>query len=297
MSESQEIMLHLDGVEVRLTHPDKIMFPQTGITKEDLVGYYKKMAPYILFHNKGRPLVFVRYPHGLGSYSFFQKNMPSTAPAWMEIWEAGKYKKSRYLILNRLADLVWMLQMGVLEFHVMPVRKPHLENPDLMVFDLDPPEGASFAEIRDFGLAFRPVIQSLGYQVYVKTSGKKGIHLVCPIRQQYSVDQVLEAARDIAMQMIATHPEATLDVRKEKRKGKFLIDIYRNRAFQTFSMVYGTRAWEGAPVSFPLSWEELASLDDPHHFHLGNVPAIVSSKGDAWADIYEHATGLHLPPA
>ncbi|NPA45946.1 MAG: DNA polymerase domain-containing protein [Chlorobi bacterium] len=296
MTDSSGITLHVDGYELHITHPGKIMFPETGITKMDLINYYLEMRSFIMFHNEGRPVVFVRYPHGLGSYSFFQKNLPPRAPEWMETLEAGKHKITRYFILNHIAGLIWLIQMGTLEFHVMGTRKPHLWHPDLMVFDLDPPEGASFSEIRDFALTFRSVIEEAGYRIYAKTSGKKGIHLVCPVKPQYETGQVLAAARDLAERMIARYPGATLDVRKEKRKGKFLIDIYRNRAFQTFSMPYGTRATPEAAVSMPLKWDELLRINDPHVFNLRTVPEWVNKHGDAWKDIYQHATGLHTYP-
>lgn len=291
--DAQEQILRVDGYELRITHPDKPLFPQAGITKRQLIDYYRAVAPYVLRYNRGRPLVFVRYPHGAPGYSFFQKNAPQPVPPFVEIHEMGKFKPTRYVVLQHLADLIWLVQLHALEFHVMGIRKPHWANPDLMVFDIDPPEGAGFAEIRDFALGIRPVIEKLGYTTLVKTSGKRGVHVVCPLEPAYTVDQVMEAAESIAREIMRVFPDSTLDVRKEKRRGKFLIDIYRNRAYQTFSMPYGTRATTMATVSMPLSWEQLRSLNDPHIFTIRNVPEILHKKGDAWANGFARASHLH----
>ncbi len=293
MATADEKIITVEGKSIRITHPEKVLFKPSGITKMELIDYYLRMAPYILAHNRGRPVVFVRYPHGAPGYAFFQKNVPPSAPEWIETHEMGKYKLTRYVIINGVAELVWLVQLHALEFHVMPLKKPHWTTPDLMVFDLDPPEGAGFADIKDFALACRPVLEEAGYRVYVKTSGKKGLHLVCPIRPHYTVDQVLEAARDLAQRIIDRTGHATLDVRKDKRQGKFLIDIYRNRAYQTFSMAYGTRATGVASVSLPVTWKQLAAIDDPLAFTIRNVPAWVTQNGDAWHDMESRATDLH----
>ncbi len=294
----EEIILHVDSRSIRITHPDKVLYPSEGITKMDLINYYLSVAPDLLRLNRGRPVVFIRFPHGLGKISFFQKNVPDNHPEWMEVVEMGKYKPVKYLILNSIADLIWFVQLHALEFHVINIRKPLWDFPDWMVFDIDPPPGAGFEQVRDFAMAVKPVLEESGYRVFVKTSGKRGVHLICPVVQKYTVDQVMQAAKDLAEKIIARFPEkATLEVRKNKREAKFLIDIYRNRPFQTFSMALGTRATEKASVSMPLSWEELKKTKDPREYNIKTVPAYLRKKDVAWADISAHATNLHIFPA
>ena len=285
--------MQIDGFEVRITHPDKLLFPQAGITKRKLLDYYQAVAPYILRYSRGRPLVFVRYPHGTPGYSFFQKNAPEPVPPFVKVREMGKFKPTRYVVLEHAAELAWLVQLHALEFHVMGIRRPHWANPDLMVFDIDPPEGAGFAEIRDFALGIRPVIRKLGYTTLVKTSGKRGVHIVCPLVPAYTVDQVMDAAESVAREIMRVFPDSTLDVRKDKRRGKFLIDIYRNRAFQTFSMPYGTRATPMASVAMPIDWETLRTLDDPHVYTIATVPEVLQKKGDAWEGEFARTSHLH----
>jgi len=291
----EEIFLEVDGVQIRITHPSKILYPQAGYTKKDIIDYYLAIQQPLLRLNRGRPVVFIRYPHGAGGYSFFQKNVPPNHPDWMETVEMGKYKPVRYLILNKIADLIWFVQLHALEFHVINVRKPAFHHPDIMVFDIDPPEGADFKATRDFSMQAARVIETLGYKVFFKTSGKKGIHLVCPLKPIFTVDEVFAAAESAARKIVEQYPDtATIEVRKTKRQGKFLIDIYRNRAFQTFSMPLGTRATPVASVSMPLSREELRILEDPYVFTVKTVPAYLKQHGEPWPDFFESATELHF---
>jgi len=295
MSAKETKIIEVDGIRLRITSPNKVLFPEKGYTKWDLVQYYLAVKDELLYLNQGRPVVFIRYPHGIGSYSFFQKNVPDNHPDWMEVVEMGKHKPAKYLILNKIADLIWFIQLYALEFHIINVRKPAFLHPDVMVFDLDPPPDVSFADTRDFALRLGPLIAEQGYHVFYKTSGKKGIHLVCPIVPQYSVDQVFEAAEDIARRIVEKFPDlATTEVRKDKRGRKFLIDIYRNRAFQTFSMPLGTRATPQASVSMPLTRDQLRQTDDPYIYNIITVPEILEKEGLAWKDFYKKQTPLHL---
>ena len=291
----EEIFLDIDGISLRITNPGKILYPEAGYTKRDVIDYYLAVKTPLLELNAGRPVVFIRYPHGAGGYSFFQKNVPPNHPQWMETVEMGKHKPVRYLILNKIADLIWFVQLHALEFHIINVRKPAFFYPDLMVFDIDPPAGASFAETRDFSLKIAPLISELGYKVFYKTSGKKGVHIVCPLKPAHTVDEVFTAAEDIARRIVAKFPGmATMEVRKNKRGGKFLIDIYRNRAFQTFSMPLGTRATPVASVSMPLTEEMLRQADDPFIYTIKTVPEFLRKHGLPWKDFYASATALHI---
>ncbi len=290
---SDHIIMEIDGHKITVTHPDKVLYLERRITKMEVIQYYLSVASYILKHNNGRPLVFIRYPHGTPGYSFFQKNVPAHAPEFIETVELGKHKLARYIILNHIADLVWLVQLHALEFHIMSVSKPYFQHPDLMVFDIDPPEGMSFPQIRDFVLEAKPIVESFGYKVFVKTSGKRGIHMVCPILPEHPAEEVLKASEEIAKTIMTKIPGTTLDVRKNKRKNKILIDIYRNRPFQTFSMPYGLRATHTASVSLPVSWDELNQIENPLDFHMRNVPEILKTQEDPWKNIKDFAVKLH----
>ncbi len=284
----------VNGKEINITHPDKILFHKAGYTKTDLIEYYLSVNDALLTHNKGRPVVFIRYPHGAPGYSFFQKNLPGYAPAWMHTVEMGKHKPVRYLILEDIADLIWLVQMHALEFHVINVREPNFTRPDMMVFDIDPPDDGGFDDARQFALAARPHLETLGYKPFVKTSGKRGVHICCPVYPQFSVDKIMEAAEKAARYLMEKIPGTTLEVRKERRKGKLLIDIYRNRAFQTFSMVYGTRHTDVASVSMPVTWEMLESGIKPGDFTIKTVPSFLKTHGDPWKDMEKQATEIFL---
>ena len=290
----ENISLNIEGLEVQITHPDKLLIPAEGVTKRKLMDYYLAVAPYVLRYSGGRPLVFVRYPQGVPGYSFFQKNAPEPVPHFVHTRVMGKHKLTRYVVLEHVADLIWLVQLHALEFHIMGLRNPHWSNPDVMVFDIDPPDGAGFPEIRDFALGIKPVIEGLGYTTLVKTSGKRGVHIVCPLRPEYTVEQVMNAARSVAEEIMRKFPDSTLDVRKERRRGKFLIDIYRNRAFQTFSMPYGMRAVEHATVSMPMNWDTLKTLNEPWQYNIFNVPELLKEKGDAWSEDFLRASPLHI---
>ncbi len=290
---NDHIILEIDGYKITVTHPDKILFPRIGITKIQVIRYYLSVASYVMTHNQGRPLVFIRYPHGAPGYSFFQKNVPPHAPEFIETVELGKHKIARYIILNHLADLAWLVQLHALEFHIMGTAKPHFNYLDVMVFDIDPPEGMNFPEITDFASEAKPIVESFGYRVFVKTSGKRGVHMVCPLLPQHPPEEVLKASEEIARAIMNKIPGTTLDVRKNKRKNKILIDIYRNRPLQTFSMPYGLRATDVASVSLPVSWEELKQIKNPLDYHIGNVPELLSKRGDPWQHFREFAVNLH----
>lgn len=282
------------GHAVVITHPDKVLFSEGKITKMELVEYYLSVGQQLASFGTGRPVAFKRYPHGESGDSFFQKNKPEFAPDWMTSSQLGVEKKANYIVLDKVATLLWLVNLDALEFHTTLVAAPNFTRPDLMVFDLDPPPGVAFTEIRDFALACRPVIESFGYRCFVKTSGKRGVHICCPIRPQWGFEQVFNAAREVARAIIDKVSGCTLKLKKEDRQGKILIDIYRNHPYQLMALPLGTRATPAATVSMPLSWEELSTLDGPAEFTVRTVVRRLKTEGFAWKGFREAATELHL---
>ncbi|HEX7862748.1 MAG TPA: non-homologous end-joining DNA ligase [Verrucomicrobiae bacterium] len=279
--------------EVELSNLEKVLFPADQISKAHIIEYYYSLAPTILAHLKGRPLSVVRFPDGIGGESFFQKDRPKWAPEWIEHQVLGEEEKD-YVIATESATLVWLANLACIELHQMPVRAPNFEKPDYIVYDFDPPEGFVFSEVVSLAFAFKGHVEALGYAAFVKTTGRKGLHVVTPIEPKWGVEQVFDVAKLVAQPFVEGHSSAlTLQLKKDLRKGKVLLDIYRNRQSQTTIAAYSLRGSAGAPVSSPVSWEELEGLEKPSVFNLLTVPERVSSMGDPWEAMAGYATLIH----
>jgi bifunctional non-homologous end joining protein LigD len=278
---------------VELSNLGKVLFSADGVIKAELVEYYLKVAPTLLRHIKGRPLSFVRYPDGVEGESFFQKNRPEWAPEWIEHVSLGDEEKIDYILANEDATLAWLANLACIEFHQMHCRSPHYDKPDYMVFDLDPPDGYGFGALVEIAVQLRERLEDLGYNAFVKTTGRKGLHVLAPIEPLWDFGRVFEAAGAVARPFVAAHPHTTLHLRKEARQGRVLVDIYRNRTAQTIVAPYSLRAVPGAPVSMPLPWEQLESITDPALFNIHTVPSQLAREGDAWEAMGAYATALH----
>lgn len=279
--------------KLALSNLEKELYPGDGIVKAEVIEYYLNIAPTMLYHIKGRPLTLIRYPDGIENQRFFQKNAPDWMPEWIESVLLGGEEKKNYLMANEQAALVWLANLAALELHQIHSRKPHYDQPDYMVFDLDPPEGTDFAEIAGIAYSLREHIEQYGYHTFVKTTGGKGLHLVVPLEPEEDMAAVLDAATDLARPFVNEHDRTTLNIKKSARRGRILIDIYRNRTLQTIIAPYSLRGKPGAPVSMPLRWEELPEIESSAHFHLKNSVPKVKTDGDAWEGIGGYATPLH----
>jgi bifunctional non-homologous end joining protein LigD len=279
--------------QIEVSNLTKVLFPDDQIVKAQLIEYYVKLAPTILAHVKGRPLSLVRYPEGIGGESFFQKNRPGWAPDWIEHVTLGEEAKD-YIIASEAASLAWLANLACIEIHQMHSRAPHFDLPDYIVYDLDPPEGFKFSDVAELALQFKQHLEGFGYHPFVKTTGRKGLHILTPIEPKYRFEEAFEAAKAIAQPFVDSHATSmTLHIKKEFRKGKVLLDIYRNRPSQTIVAAYSVRGLPGAPVSTPLHWEELGALENPSSLHLGNVPQRVLANGDPWEAMDAYAVPIH----
>ena len=286
--------VHVGKRKIELSNLEKVLFPEDGILKAEIIHYYLKIAPTILSHIKGRPLSLVRFPDGIHGETFFQKNRPEWTPAWFDHVKLGDEKKLDYLMASEGASLVWLANLACLELHQLHSRKPHYEHPDYFVFDLDPPENDDFTRVVEVALKLRQHIEQFGYHPFAKTTGGKGIHIVVPIEPKWDFHTVFEAAQAIAKPFVeANSSETTLHMKKEARKGKILVDIYRNRSGQTIVSPYSIRGRQGAPVSTPLSWEQLQETADPADFNIYTTLEQVLREGDAWEAIGAYAAHLH----
>jgi DNA ligase D-like protein (predicted ligase)/DNA ligase D-like protein (predicted polymerase)/DNA ligase D-like protein (predicted 3'-phosphoesterase) len=279
--------------QLELSNLQKVLYPDDHIVKAELIEYYLKIAPTILSHAKGRPLSLVRYPDGIGGESFFQKNRPDWAPAWLEHVTLGEEKKD-YIIATEEASLAWLANLACIELHQMHSRAPHFDKPDYIVYDFDPPESFAFSQVADLAVQFKEHLEGFGYHPFLKTTGRKGLHVVTPIEPKWEFQKTFEAAKALAQPFVESNAAAmTLQIRKESRKDKVLLDIYRNRQSQTIISAYSVRGLPGATVSTPLHWEELESIETPKIFNLRSVPQRVAQNGDPWESIAAYATGLH----
>ena len=278
---------------LELSNLAKVLYPDDEIVKAHLIEYYLKIAPTILAHVKGRPLSLVRYPDGINGESFFQKNRPGWAPPWVEHVTLGEEKKD-YVIATEDATLVWLANLACIELHQMHSRSPHFDKPDYIVYDLDPPDTFRFPQVAELALKFKEHLEGFGYHPFVKTTGRKGLHIVTPIEPKWDFQTAFESAKAVAQPFVDTHGAVmTLQIKKEHRKGKVLLDIYRNRQSQTIIAAYSVRGLPGATVSTPLQWEELESVESSKEFNLHSVPERVQQSGDPWEAIAAYATPIH----
>ena len=275
---------------VRLTHPDRILYPDQGITKRDLALYYEQIADCILPHLEGRPLTLVRCPEGYRKQCFYQRHVREHLSAQIRtiaVREQGK--TARYVAVDSLPGVIALVQMGVLEIHTWGSRLPRLERPDRMTFDLDPGPDMGWDEVKAGAEHLRARLKDLDLGAFVKTTGGKGLHVVVPIAPKQSWDFVKDFSRAVAESLAREAPEryvATMS--KAKRHGKIFIDYLRNSRTATAVSAYSTRARPGATVSMPLRWPELKN-DLRGRFNIRNAPERLRRlRADPWRD-YEAA--------
>jgi DNA ligase D-like protein (predicted ligase)/DNA ligase D-like protein (predicted polymerase)/DNA ligase D-like protein (predicted 3'-phosphoesterase) len=279
--------------KLELSNLEKVLYPEDQVLKAEIIQYYLSIAPTILNHIKGRPLSLVRYPDGIHGEQFFQKNRPEWTPQWVEYTELGKEKLKQYVVATEEATLVWLANLACLELHHVHSRKPHLDKPDNMVFDLDPPEGYGFEDVVDIAFRLKEHLEGYDYIPFAKTSGKKGVHVVVPLESNWDFEEVFQATKNVAIPFVQENTDTTLQIKKDSRKGRVLIDIYRNRPSQTIVSAYSLRGAIGAPISMPLTWEELGQIKSAGDYNIHNTVKKVLQDGDAWEAIMAYARPLH----
>lgn len=279
---------------VRLTHPDRVLYPGQGITKRELAEYYAAVAGRMLPHVGGRPLTLVRCPSGQQTECFYQRKAPEAAPrALGRVKVPVEGKEETYLVANSLAALVALVQIGVLEIHVWGARRDRLDRPDRMVLDLDPAEEVPWSEVAKAAREVRDRLEDVGLESWVKTTGGKGLHVVAPLARRSTWEEVREFARGVAEAMVRDGPGRFLTrASKEERAGKIYVDYVRNAWSASAVAPYSTRSRPGAPVSFPLAWDELGAGARPQDFTVRTVTERVKSRPDPWTGMAETRQGL-----
>jgi bifunctional non-homologous end joining protein LigD len=284
------------GITVPLSHPDKVLFPGDGITKEDLARYYADVADRMLPWLRDRPITMIRYPDGLGGQRFFQKNAPSYFPDWIRRVEVAKEGGTViHAVCDKSATLVYLANQACIEIHAFTSRADKLEIPDQMVFDFDPPDDQRFADVRRAALWARDLLaDDLGLPSFVRTSGGRGLHVHVPLTRRADFDAVREFARRASDVLARRHPDViTTEQRKDKREMRIYADVMRNAYAQTVAASYGVRARPGAPVATPLSWAEVEhDTVEPGQFTMATIRARLDGGRDPWADFDGSRHGL-----
>jgi bifunctional non-homologous end joining protein LigD len=277
-----------------ITHPEKILFPDDGITKGDLAAYYEAMAPVILPHLRGRPLTMERYPSGIGKKGFWQKDVSKGFPDWLERVEVPKKDGVvHHPVITDVRSLLWVTNQNTITQHVWTSRTPHLFYPDICVFDLDPSKDDP-AAVGAAAIGLRDMLAELGLPSWVKASGSKGFHIVVPLDGKSSMDQVAHFANALGALAVTLAPDRlTQEFSKADRKGRIYVDTGRNGYSATFAAAYAVRAKAGAPVSTPCTWDEVESGDaDPQAFTVRNLAQRIERVGDAWDDYSQRGYAL-----
>jgi DNA ligase D len=273
---------------VRLTSPEKVLYPEQGTTKRDLAEYYLAIADHILPHVARRPITLVRCPTGRQKKCFYQRHAGSGVPPELgEVEISGFEESGAYLYIKDVKGLIAMVQMGVLEMHPWGARVDRPERAERVIFDLDPGEGLGFADVIAAARDVRQALMEVDLVSFVKTTGGKGLHVVIPIERRHEWREVKAFAKDLGETLARQAPDRFLTrISKAERRGRIFIDYLRNDPTSTAVAPYSTRARAGAPVAMPVAWEDLSPALDPASFNITTVPGYLKTRrADPWADI------------
>jgi bifunctional non-homologous end joining protein LigD len=276
----------LDGHSIDCTNVDRVVFPEDGITKGDVIDYYRDLAAAIVPELRDRPLTIERYTKGLAGGGFYQKHAQKHYPAWIERAVLGEKTVVEYPLCDNAAGLVYFANQGAIALHVWTSRRDAPARPDIVVFDLDPPDGR-FDLVRRAARVLHDLLGEIGLPAFVKTTGSKGLHVVSPLDDEATYEGVMALCNGVARVVCARHPdELTTEFYKKDRKGRLFVDIMRNALGATFVAAYSLRGKRGAPVSAPIEWRE---VDDPalraDGFGLRAMRARLDQRGDLWAKL------------
>lgn len=291
------LTLTVNHKDIRLSNLDRVLWPDTGFTKQDLIRYYIEAAPYLLPHLSGRLLVVQRFPGGIEGEGFYQKNIPGGAPDWLKthpvVHQEGK--ETRYIMADSIEALVWLGNQVCLELHPWLSSIPHLKCPDFAVFDLDPMEKATYEDVCRAALLIRELLGRFKLRCYPKLSGATGLQIYLPLKPVYTYLQARAFVESVCRRAHAALPRITTIERKiEQRGGKLYLDYLQNVFGKTLAAVYSPRPRPGAPVSIPLAWAEVESGSPrPGDFSLKNILPRLKEKGDLFSQVLTDKQ--HLP--
>jgi bifunctional non-homologous end joining protein LigD len=286
--------IEVQGKQLKLSNLEKVLYPATGFTKQQVIDYYVRIAPAILPHLAGRALTRKRYPNGVDAEFFYEKNAPMHRPDWVKtapIWSEGNHRTVHYILANDLPTLVWLANLAAIELHPSLALAKDITCPTMMVFDLDPGPPATIVQCCQVGLWLREIFEHFNLQSFPKTSGSKGLQIYVPLNTPTSYDVTKTFAHALAQLLEQQHPEMVVsDMKKQLRTGKVLVDWSQNDEHKTTVSIYSLRARERPTVSTPVSWEEVENTlkkkdADKLVFEAKQTVARVEKLGDLFAPV------------
>ena len=279
---------------VEVPRPQKVLFPEAGLTKADLARHYREVAPAALPLLRGRPLNLQRFPDGIAAGGFMQQQAGRHFPPWIRRVRVAKEGGSvEHVVADDAATLVYLAGQAAITLHAWTSRADRLDRPDRVIFDLDPSRD-DFDAVRAAALETGALLRELGLEPFAMLTGSRGVHVVAPLQRRQDHDAALAFAREVAELLVARDPEGlTLEARKAKRGTRILVDVLRNAYAHTAVAPYAVRALPEAPVAAPIPWEELSDAGlGPRRYRVGALPASLLEDGGPWRDIARHARPL-----
>lgn len=283
----RETIVEIEGRRLSVSNLEKVLYPESGFTKGQVIDYYVRVAPILLPHLAGRPLTLKRYPNGVEGMFFYEKNCPRHRPEWVAtapIWSEGNHRWMEYCMAQNLATLVWAANLAALELHTSLSMASAMPHPSCIVFDLDPGEPADMVQCCQVGLWIREAFMRLGLRSFAKTSGSKGLQVYIPLNSGVSYEETKPFAHQLALKLERKHPELVVsDMKKSLRPGKVLVDWSQNDVHKTTVSVYSLRAKARPTVSTPVSWAEVNRC-----LESGNPAALVFTAAQALERVERH---------
>jgi bifunctional non-homologous end joining protein LigD len=284
------------SAEVKLTHPERVLYPRDGITKQDVAAYYAAVAEAMIATLRDRPLALQHWNQGIDQEAWFHQNVGKEAPPWITTIDTPtrttSRKSVRHLVVDKPETLQWLAQMSVLTIHMWSSRGASLDHPDWLVFDLDPAKGKGIEQAIEAAIVMRGLLENLELPSVPKTSGKRGIHVFVPLAPGYTHEQAADFACSISAAVAREVPYMTLERALDQRKGRLYLDCMQNGYGKTMVAPYSLRAIDGAPVSAPLKWEEITKKLDPLKYNLRTMPNRLAKVGDLFAAVFEKRARL-----
>jgi bifunctional non-homologous end joining protein LigD len=280
--------------KVEFTNLEKILYPELKITKAKMIEYYIRMAPKMLGLLANRPIVLTRYPNGVHEEGFYEKDAPAGTPPWVEtfkLYSETAHRETNYIVCNDLDTLVWLANLAALEIHIPLSTTKSPDNPDLILFDLDPEPPANITDAVDVALLLKEKLENLGYTPYVKTTGKKGLHVVIPIASGHTFKQTRNFVHKIARSLAQTSKIIASESTRTKPPGTITIDYAQNSHGRTMISPYSLRVTPQATVSTPLEWKDIAKGLKPEMLTIFTVPRI---EKNPWQDLLENRQKLEV---
>ncbi len=293
----QESVVEVEGREIKLSNLDKVLYPQAGFTKGQVIDYYIRIAPVLLPHLAGRPLTLKRYPNGVEGMHFYEKNCPSFRPKWMKtakIWSEGNNRWMDYCVVADLPTLVWLANLADLELHTSLSRAPEMQRPTVIAFDLDPGAPANIVQCCQVGLWVRDIFAEFGLESFPKTSGSKGLQIYVPLNSAVTYEETKPFAKSIARLLESRHPDRVVsDMKKSLRVNKVFVDWSQNDDYKTTVCVYSLRAKDRPTVSTPVTWKEVEAClkkEDPELLVFTSDQAL--ARVEKMGDLFEPVLSL-----